>query len=212
MMKVAYTRISKTFQKNCFKEFLARLPAPLADRVARFQRWTDAQASLLGKLLLCETLGGGDASLLSILEYSKFGKPFISGFPNFNISHSGNYVVFATGDVDKVGIDVEEMKDQNFEDFRMQMTAGEWNTICSADNRQIAFYTYWTKKEAIIKAHGSGLSIPLTSFEIERGKTIIEGQAFFVAPIALESGYLCQLASDHPIIQVPTPVECLFSI
>ena len=41
--------------------------------------------------------------------YGKYGKPLAHG-KNFNVSHSGNYVVLAESE-NAIGVDIEELKD-----------------------------------------------------------------------------------------------------
>jgi 4'-phosphopantetheinyl transferase len=204
-MTVAYSVISEEFQKTAFGEYLARMPQDFADKVRKYRRWQDAQATLLGKLLLVDVVGRGDWNLLNRIEQTSFGRPYINGFPDFNISHSGRFVLIACDPIGKVGVDVEEMRAIKHEDFRFQMTGNEWERVNGAADQQFAFYTYWTQKEAVIKAHGNGLSIPLKSFEIHNDRTFVEGELFYLKKLELAPDALCYIASNHPLSNPITP-------
>ena len=46
-------------------------------------------------------------------------------------------------------------------------TKNEIQMILSSENIEKAFTTIWTKKEACLKLLGKGLSVPLSSFDVE---------------------------------------------
>ncbi len=106
------------------------------------------------------------------LEYSKYGKPKLSsGEFFFNISHSNEHVILAISDEGEIGVDVEfvqEKKDLRKIASRF-FSPGEMEVLETLTEEAFvdAFYVTWTKKEAFIKAHGDGLSIPLQQFEVE---------------------------------------------
>jgi 4'-phosphopantetheinyl transferase len=210
-MTIVHSIISEDFHRLFFEQFLAELPQDFADRVRRFRRWQDAQAALLGRLLLIEVIGKGDRSILSRLEYTHYGRPYIQGLPDFNISHSGKHVLLACDPFSRIGIDIEETRPINHEDFRFQMTENEWIRIDTAPDRLAAFYTYWTQKEAVIKAHGNGLSLPLKSFELQDDQTQIGEEVFYVKRIEIASDAVCYLASNRQITEVVTPRLMAFS-
>ena len=104
--------------------------------------------------------------------YGPYGKPLLAGESSlrFNASHSGEWAVYAFVQDHEVGIDVEQIK----EDFETEgiaerfFSAGEVETLntLAAEERPAAFFRCWTRKEAYIKAIGSGLSHPLDSFDV----------------------------------------------
>jgi 4'-phosphopantetheinyl transferase len=210
-MTIVHSIISEDFHRLYFEQFLAELPKDFADRVRRFRRWQDAQAALLGRLLLIEVIGKGDRSILSRLEYTHYGRPYIQGLPDFNISHSGNHVLLACDPFSRIGIDIEEVRPIRHEDFRFQMTENEWLRIDTAPDPLAAFYTYWTQKEAVIKAHGNGLSLPLKSFEVQDDQTQIGEEVFYVKRIEIASDAVCYIASNRRITEVVTPRVMTFS-
>ena len=74
-----------------------------------------------------------------------------------------------------------------------------------------SFYHHWTQKEAIVKAHGSGLNIPLNSFEINNNTTIIENKQYFLKEIVLNSQYKCNVATHNIISDNVMELTCLKS-
>ena len=130
------------------------------------------------------------------INYTSFNKPyFINDSLKFNISHSGEIAVCAFSEHSEIGIDIEIMSDIQVNDFKDQMTEYEWKEIMRSDNSQEAFFTYWARKEAVIKAHGEGLSITLKSFEIISNRTILNEELFYVKEIGIEQGYKCFISS-----------------
>ncbi len=105
------------------------------------------------------------------LVYNSYGKPYIKEYPekNFNISHSGCWVVGAVSDM-PIGIDIECIKEMDsFKDIaRRFFSSDEYEFLLKQPMEKSLqiFYEIWTKKESLIKAVGKGLSIPLDSFAV----------------------------------------------
>lgn len=210
-MTIVHSIISEDFHRLYFDQFLAELPQEFADRARRFRRWQDAQAALIGRLLLIDVIGKGDHSILGRLEYTYYGRPYIQGLPDFNISHSGKHVLLACDPFSRIGIDIEETRPINHEEFRSQMTDNEWTRISTSPDPLHAFYTYWTQKEAVIKAHGNGLSLPLKSFELQDEQTRIGEEVFYVKKIDIAPGALCYIASDRQLTEEIRPRLMVYS-
>jgi 4'-phosphopantetheinyl transferase len=99
-----------------------------------------------------------------------FGKPELAGDTSlkFSLSHSHTTALLAVDPELPLGVDVEDLKpiepevaDKHFSATELSMLRGlqgdEWLT---------GFYRCWTRKEAILKAEGVGLSRDLDSFDI----------------------------------------------
>ncbi len=107
--------------------------------------------------------------------YGNMGKPSLAKESkiDFNVSHSGDLFVCAITNGQLVGVDVEQIRPlrdipsiaKNFfspaEQSHLVDMAEEYRTL--------AFYECWTRKEAVIKATGQGLSRPLDSFDVAFG-------------------------------------------
>jgi 4'-phosphopantetheinyl transferase len=103
------------------------------------------------------------------LGYHPHGKPFlINSDLEFNISHSGEIAIIALSNKTPVGIDVEKLLPLEDRDalLRQFFHAKEEQEIISLSEQesQLAFYNCWTRKEAILKATGEGLSTDSKSF------------------------------------------------
>ena len=102
-----------------------------------------------------------------------YGKPFINNpgyeWLHFNLSHTHGLITCAVSSAAAVGVDVERHKAlQDFEALcRYAFSSREADDILSISDsaqRERRFFTYWTLKEAYIKALGLGFSLPLQSF------------------------------------------------
>ncbi len=105
------------------------------------------------------------------LSYNENGKPFLPAFPeiHFNLSHSETMVFTVFADTE-AGCDIEKTRPADLSVARRFFCAGEYNYIAgqkSEKKQQEAFCRLWTLKESFVKAEGTGLLIPLNSFEIK---------------------------------------------
>jgi 4'-phosphopantetheinyl transferase len=105
------------------------------------------------------------------IEKNAFGKPYVKNSPiKYNLSHSGNFVLLAVSSCTEVGVDVEVIRDiPNLESlFLNTLHINEISYIKNLAPALILrnFLQIWTQKEAVVKALGKGLSIPLESFSI----------------------------------------------
>jgi 4'-phosphopantetheinyl transferase len=107
--------------------------------------------------------------------YNPYGKPFLvpefsSNLLNFNLSHSGSMALYAITRNMEIGIDVERVRS----DFEYEEIAERFFSVnevailrtIRTEKKLETFYNYWTRKEAYVKAHGRGLSLPLDSFDV----------------------------------------------
>ncbi len=107
-----------------------------------------------------------------IISYAKYGRPFLLNNPqniDFNITHSGEYIIMAIVHNATVGIDIEKIKHNIIPSQLSKIVFSEIEQKLIGNNIE-NFFTLWTKKEAFIKACGNGFSNDSylkTSFGIE---------------------------------------------
>lgn len=177
------------------------VPVSNRERAARFYRWQDAQAHVLGRLLLRTGLQrlGYPVSWLDKIAEDAYGRPhFAHDALDFNISHSGDWVLCALSPADPLGVDIEAIREIDLNDFKRTMTPLQWEEIYQAPSPRDQFFSFWVLKESVIKADGRGLSIPLTELEIIDHKVPVAGKDWFPRTFELSDGYKCCLASLAP--------------
>lgn len=105
-------------------------------------------------------------------DYTAKGKPFLPSIDSlqFNISHTRGMAVLAFVQTIPIGVDVELVRPMdNLRDIAARyFTPAETAGILerSGADCEHAFFACWTRKEALIKATGDGLSMPLNSFTV----------------------------------------------
>ncbi len=93
------------------------------------------------------------------------GKPSLRGLPSceFNLSHTEDVALVALGDQAPIGVDVEMLRPiKDAADLAaLHFTSAEQAAWLAApvDDRDRLFLSAWTRKEACLKAIGTGLSL-----------------------------------------------------
>lgn len=64
-------------------------------------------------------------------------------------------------------MDVERESDRDIDRLaEMVLTAAERDALTAMADRRRGFHTYWSRKEALLKATGHGLAAPMTSIHV----------------------------------------------
>lgn len=181
------------------RDYEEYFPKWLIAKAERYAFEVDACLFLLGKVLLLKgirKLGYFNIGLHDI-RFNEFNKPYFNNNLSFNISHSGMYVVCALSQSCKLGIDLEEVRSIDVDTFSNCFSASEWLYLKNADDPLLVFYKLWTRKEAVIKADGRGLQIPLSCFEVISHHVSINSCNWFINELAIAEGYIAHIATDR---------------
>jgi 4'-phosphopantetheinyl transferase len=110
-----------------------------------------------------------------VIAYGAHGKPEIVGDGragiHFNVSHSCDRVVYAVARGRRVGIDVERMRQvaSLSRIARRYFSPSEHLALQALpeDRRVAAFFRCWTRKEALVKASGDGVSHAIHRLDVD---------------------------------------------
>ncbi|WP_020502482.1 4'-phosphopantetheinyl transferase family protein [Sciscionella marina] len=147
-------------------------------RADRFRQAIDTARFVTGravaKLAIADHLGRKPADVWFRLycancDSAEHGKPVVDGV-EFSIAHSGSFVLVAvTGEI-PVGVDVEFVNQRTDVDSLAGSVLSETEraefTATGDAARRAAFFTYWARKEALVKSTGLGLSGELRSVSV----------------------------------------------
>ncbi|PZQ99068.1 MAG: hypothetical protein DI539_28810, partial [Flavobacterium psychrophilum] len=194
---VLYANISRIQKEDWQNDVFQELPTDFQQRILSYKNTKDVRASLLGKFLLKKGLElFKEEAHLTTLQQSKFGKPFREGSSTrFNISHSGDLVVCALANKMEIGIDIELISSMTSTTHNQLISFLEKKQVLKIPS--VSFWKYWTQKEAVVKAHGSGLSSLFTSFNINNGKTTLHNTLFYLYDLPVNPNYACSLATSE---------------
>ncbi len=103
-----------------------------------------------------------------VIAKTKYGKPYLLDYPelDFNISHTGAYLLIGISSAGRIGVDIEQPKAKiNLTELVKKCFAPEeisyWQTL-SVTKQTATFYRFWTRKEAFVKAVGRGIALGLS--------------------------------------------------
>jgi len=155
---------------------LALLQAAEPERFARYRADVDRWMFLGGRLLARTLVGRALGVPPDAWRWGEgpHGRPGVAGPATslrFNLSHSAGLVVCAIADGRDVGVDVEHLErppvDRRM--VRRYLSPAEATDVEAQpdDAWQRRFLTYWTLKEAYLKARGVGVSLPLAEITFE---------------------------------------------
>ena len=150
------------------------------------------------------------------------GKPFLIDDRgecrlSFNLSHSGEWAVIALALSTEVGIDIEQIEldvsvDALAERF---FSRNEFNALQAVplEQRTVAFFSTWTRKEAYLKARGEGIADRLRNFSVsidsEQAPLLLTDSTdpsaalrWRLYDLDIASGYAAALAADGTTRQI----------
>jgi 4'-phosphopantetheinyl transferase len=142
-------------------------------RAARFVFARDRRRFVVTRACLRDLLGRAcDRPTAAIrFEYGVHGKPSLApdlGGPtlHFSVSHSGDLALIVLAPDRPLGVDLEAVRSlPDLHDIAARyFTAAEASAIIgmpAQEERELAFFLCWTRKEAFVKALGDGLTLPL---------------------------------------------------
>lgn len=103
--------------------------------------------------------------------YTDNKKPhLVNNLLYFNLSHSGNWILLGVSQTQEIGVDIEVMESLNSQEAIMKrfFSHAEYRAYLalSPHEQQLGFYLAWTRKEAIVKAMGKGVSFGFNQFQV----------------------------------------------
>ncbi|HHJ34147.1 MAG TPA: 4'-phosphopantetheinyl transferase superfamily protein [Gammaproteobacteria bacterium] len=199
--------------KHRGKDDLAQIDHTIVDRwlaalseqkkavIQRLLRYEDRLTSLVGSRLLsmCARDEGVSNFRLSEIQYPEAGKPFWKEkdcFYDFNISHSGSFIVVVTSTTSRVGIDIEQIRALKRLSFKRVMSVGELEKI---QQTPALFFDLWSKKEAVVKAADTVGIARMRDVKLGRDTATLDDECWYLKSIGLDSDYAVSLASSEPI-------------
>ena len=122
------------------------------------------------------------------IEVKESGKPYLENGPFFNVSHSEEYVVFASDESREVGVDIEKINENKIDGIRYVLDEEE-NKIEDIN----ALFQVWSNKESLVKCISYELKnikdmkgIPL------EGKRIVDEESYYTKSLIF-NGYSLSL-------------------
>lgn len=151
------------------------------------------------------------------IGYNSFGKPYLDvgakgSALTFNLSHSGDWLVYAFARSRMLGVDIEyHRKAVRSEEIARRFFAPDELRLLlrfEGDARRRMFYQLWVRKEACLKAMGSGLARSLRDLQLPmvEGAAVLfrhahfadSGGACWLYPFTIAEDYSCALVSCPP--------------
>jgi len=161
-IKVYYIDLRHFTQQDDFY-LESKLSKKRWENIQHYRCYEDKKRSIYSEMLVKYAVYNSKSPIEKIqFEENNYGKPRVKGWNlNYNVSHSGNYVVLAINNKD-IGIDIQE----KFEiDFGVLQFFHKFEQKAIQKDPSL-FFTFWSLKESYLKYLGVGLSRSLDSFVI----------------------------------------------
>lgn len=211
ILSVYYTQAAREVAERseweaAYRWLLDNLPPARRARLERIRHRPSRTASAAGLLLLHHAMRASehpDFNLRELVFPEDNSKPLCPGRCDFNISHSHEAVFCALAGAGRVGVDVERVREIEAGLFERMISEDE---LESAGGGETAFFTCWTRKEAVIKAHGGSGVWHMPRVRLEGDRAFFRDRCWHLHPLPAADGYAAALATDRP---GPAP-DCRF--
>ena len=103
---------------------------------------------------------------------------------------------------ERIGIDVERIKRVDITDYKAVFTPDEFRLINESSQPLEAFFHFWTRKEAVMKADGRGFYLNPETFSAVSDCIAIAGYKWRVKKLPFPEGYVGHMAFpfEKPIV------------
>lgn len=188
--------------ENLYKSF-ELLPRELIEEVQRYRFENDKKATMMGKLMLLTALyREHQENLVKNIRRDRYNKPIIEGWRWFNISHSGRYVVFCSS-LEPIGIDIEQHSNIHINDYLSVFNETEAKSLLNAKDQNASFYACWTRKEAYLKAIGTGfLGEVVDDYNCLDNPLYLNSKKWYFKSIPIAPGYTCHLCKENVVSDI----------
>lgn len=195
---------------------IALLSSDECERAYRFHFQKDRQRFIAARSILREIL----SFYLEVLPkeivfgYAKAAKPFLLA-PNhiplqFNLSHSSELALYAITLNQAIGVDIEKVQpDYNQGTAKRYFSLKEYNALMQlpSEERITGFYRIWSRKEALLKATGKGLTLPLSSFSVAAHDiteliSLNQKETWTLLPLSIHDDYQSAVATNQPVKKI----------
>ena len=142
------------------QQVLAFLPSWRRERVLAYKQESRQMESALAYIELSRALAlRGLQDIKPHFEYNEHGKPYLSTYPNlhFSISHCSQAVGCILSEM-PCGLDIERVRRASPSLISKTMNQGEVKQISSSSHPEVEFIRLWTRKEAVFKLLGTGIT------------------------------------------------------
>jgi 4'-phosphopantetheinyl transferase len=199
-IRIYSTTLPKEDQHSLINLFCERFPI-WESHCKAYHQVEDALRFITARALLAWGLNkyGITSTMISQIQNQVNGRPFLPEVSyDFNISHSGDKVVLALNEGGCVGIDIEAVREIQFEDFRDYFTPNEFLAVQNAEDSFKKFYQIWTRKEALYKSMVEGYLEDFKEIDTLNSNHSINDKEREICDLVLDEAYLCAIAYQPP--------------
>lgn len=186
------------------------------DRSEKFKFENDKYRYIISRSILRNIIGKLlplDPKLIKFLT-NEFGKPFLdpAEYSNlkFNLSHSGDLIVYGFCLDTDIGIDIEQIDYSiNYNELAKNFfSAHEISFLINSPNEKNSienFFRIWTRKEALLKSVGTGLLPDLKTMDVLDDQIYLDmilpefqnnnTQSVYISEILIHEDYKTAIAS-----------------
>ena len=173
------------------------LPENIQQSINRYKNSSDKKARLNGKLILNDFIKQynlNNSNAIEYLLYNESGKPTI---PNlfFSLAYSNDITVLSASLETDNGIDIEKIKPINLDEYKDYLSDAEWLYINASSDPNSSFYYIWTRKEAILKILGNGISDNMNLIEVINHIVQLNNNIYYLQSIDIHPQYCCNVAT-----------------
>ena len=180
------------------EQWLSALSVQKQEAIKRLLHHRSRLNSIIALRLLgmCAQDDGIKAFNLCDIHYPETGKPYWMHediFYDFNISHSGDYVMVVASSSMRVGLDVEKIRELKRLSFKMVLSPDE---LIIVHKTPALFFELWSKKEAVVKAANTVGIARMRDVKLKKDIAVLDEEKWYLKTINIDNDYAINLATS----------------